>query len=384
MADIISRHRPLALLAATVLAQVMILAYQIKREHDVRLLRYWAAEVFTPGARAGTWGFSKIAGVWNGYFALHHASVENQQLRADLGELQLRNRELESQAAEGQRLAVLLSFHDAHPETQMLAAQVIDASADPASHTMFINRGERDHIRRNMGVITPQGIVGKIVETYPTKSEVLLISDKDSGVGALLADTRTHGVVKGGGDSGPHLDYVVNDEKVHAGEIVVTSGEDRIFPKDLLVGKVAEFRPGNPFQVIRVEPSVRLDRLEDVLVLLTQQEMAQKKTDDASTAVAPEDIVQTETAPVGNAITLPVGTNVTAPAAAPANTAKPAAAGANAGKSPAPVANSGKPAATANSSKPATTSTTKPAAPKPAAANHPQPSQEPAGTTPQQ
>jgi rod shape-determining protein MreC len=371
MADIISRHRPLALLAATVLAQVMILAYQIKREHDVRLLRYWAAEVFTPGARAGTWGFSKVAGVWNGYFGLHHAGVENQQLRAELGELQLRNRELESQAAEGQRLAVLLSFHDAHPETQMLAAQVIDASADPASHTMFINRGERDHIRRNMGVITPQGIVGKIVETYPTKSEVLLISDKDSGVGALLADTRTHGVVKGGGDSGPHLDYVVNDEKVHAGEIVVTSGEDRIFPKDLLVGKVAEFHPGNPFQVIRVEPSVRLDRLEDVLVLLTQQEMAQKKTDDASTATAPEDIVQGETAPVGNAITLPVGTNVTGPAAAPVNAPKAAVTA----KSAAPGA---------NSSKPATASATRSAAPKPAAANHPQPSQEPAGSTPQQ
>jgi len=326
MADMmfISRHRPLALLAAAVLAQVMLLAYQIKREHDVRLLRYWAAEVVTPTGRAGTWGFSRVAGVWEGYFALHHAHVENEQLKAELGELQLRNRELESQAAEGQRLAGLLSFHEAHPETSMLAAQVIDASADPASRTMFINRGDRDHIRRNMGVITPEGIVGKIVETYPTKSEVLLISDKDSGVGALLADTRTHGVVKGGGDSGPHLDYVVNDEKVHAGEVVVTSGEDRIFPKDLLVGKVAEFHPGNPFQVIRVAPAVRLDRLEDVLVLLTQQEIAPKKADDTSAAASPsatEDIVQTETVPTGSPITLPAGTNPEAPAA---NASKPA------------------------------------------------------------
>src|ERR1700677_5158315 len=140
-ADIISRHRPLALLAAAVLAQVLILAYQIKREHNVRLIRYWAAEVFTPAGRAGTWGLDKVAGVWNGYFGLHHAGVENQRLRAELGELQLHARELESQAAEGQRLALLLGFHDAHPETPMLAAQVIAGSADPASPTVFINPG---------------------------------------------------------------------------------------------------------------------------------------------------------------------------------------------------------------------------------------------------
>jgi rod shape-determining protein MreC len=328
MTDIISRHRPLALLAATVLFQVLLLAYQIKREHDVRLIRYWAAEIFTPAGSAGTWGFGKVAGVWNGYFGLHHAGVENQRLREELGVLQLRNRELESQAAEGQRLATLLSFHDAHPEVQMLAAQVVDGSADPASHTMFINRGERDHIRRNMGVITPDGIVGKIVEAHPTESEVLLISDKDSGVGAMLADTRTHGVVKGGGDSGPHLDYVVNDEKVHAGEIILTSGEDRIFPKDLLVGRVADFHPGNPFQVIRVMTAARLDRLEDVLVLLTQQEIAPKKTGDASEQpLATGDIVQPEPAPATNSLpasaTASTGATSPTPAAPPAKFSKP-------------------------------------------------------------
>ena len=100
----------------------------------------------------------------------------------------MRNRELESQAAEAQRLGALLNFRDAHPEAPMLAAQVIGASADPASHTLFINRGERDRLRNNMAVITPDGIVGKIVEVFPDTSQVLLINDKDSGVGALFAD----------------------------------------------------------------------------------------------------------------------------------------------------------------------------------------------------
>src|ERR1700732_3467 len=279
---IISRHRPLSLLAALVLAQVLLLAFQIKRENNVRLVRYWAVELMTPLERAGTWTFSHVGGVWGGYVGLRDTRAENERLRSELDKLRLRNRELESRSAEAQRLSTLLNFHDAHPEAQMLAAQVIGASADPTSHTLFINRGERDRLRRNMGVITPDGVVGKIVEVFPSTAQVLLINDKDSGVGALFAGSRTHGVVKGNGDPEPRMEYVINEEKLQPGDVLVTSGEDRIFPKDLLIGNVDEAKPGNPFQVISVRPAARLDRLEDVIVLLTQQELVPKKSEEAS------------------------------------------------------------------------------------------------------
>ncbi len=151
MIDTTLRHRPLFLLAALVLAQVLLLAFQIKRDHDVRLIRYWAAAVIMPFERGGTSAFSKTGGIWSDYIDLRGTRAENARLRAEVDQLQLRNRELESQAGEAQRLSVLLNFRDAHPETQMLAAQVIGASADPASHTLFLNRGERDHVRRNHG-----------------------------------------------------------------------------------------------------------------------------------------------------------------------------------------------------------------------------------------
>jgi rod shape-determining protein MreC len=284
---VISRHRPLALLAGVLVVQLLLLAFQIKRDHDVRLIRYWAAAIVTPFERGGTWSLSKVGGVWSSYIALRGAKAENTHLRSQLAALELRNRELESQAAEAQRLSVLLNFRESHPEAPMLAAQVIGASADLASHTLVLNRGERDRVRRNMAVITPEGIVGKIVEVFPTTSQVLLISDRDSGVGALLADTRTHGVVKGNGDPVPRMDYVVNDEKVHAGEMVLTSGEDRIFPKGLLIGTVSGANEGNPFQVIRIQPSARLDRLEDVIILLSQQDLAAKKTEESAGSTAP-------------------------------------------------------------------------------------------------
>ena len=288
MIDTFSRHRPLTLLATVVLAQVLLLAFQIKRENNVRLIRYWAVQLMTPLESAGTWTFSHAGGLWSGYVGLRNSRAENEHLRSEVDKLRLRNSELESRSAEAQRLETLLNFHESHPEAPMLAAQVIGASADPTSHTLFINRGEHDHLRRNMGVITPDGVVGKIVEVFPSTAQVLLINDKDSGVGALFAVSRTHGVVRGSGDPEPHMEYVINEEKLQAGDVIVTSGEDRIFPKDLVIGTVGSARLGNPFQTISVQPAARLDRLEDVIVLLSLQELAPKKTEEnpAGTGVA--------------------------------------------------------------------------------------------------
>ena len=242
--------------------------------------------------------------------------------------MRLRNATLETQAAEAQRLSVLLGFRDAHTEAPMLAAQVIGASADPASHTLLINRGERDRIRRNMAVITPDGIVGKIVEVFPATAQVLLLTDKDSGVGALFAGTRTHGVIKGTGDPVPRMEYVVNDEKVQPGEVILTSGEDRIFPKGLLIGSVMDTVPGYPFQTIRVSPSARLDRLEDVLVLLSLQELAPKQTGEPS-PVVPEAAAapaNPAAAPASPSAPSKRNTETSSPSATPAPAAKPTAA----------------------------------------------------------
>ncbi len=286
MLDFPSRQRPFPLLVTVVLVQVLLLAFQIKRDNDVRLVRVWAVEFLTPLQRAATWSISSVRGGWRNYIDLRRTHAENEFLKAQVDKLQLQNRQLESRAAEADRLAALLNFKQSHTEVPMLVAQVIGASADLASRTIFINRGEHDHLRRNLPVITPDGVVGKIVEVLPGSSQVLLISDQNSGVGALFAETRTHGVVKGTSDPLLRLEYIANEEKVHVGELVVTSGEDKIYPKDLPVGTVTSVKQGNPFQVITVEAAARLDRLEDVIVLMTQQEVSMKKP--AEEAEAPQ------------------------------------------------------------------------------------------------
>ena len=119
-----------------------------------------------------------------------------------------------------------------------------------------------------MAVITPTGIVGKVVQVFPDASQVLPINDQFSGVGAALKSSRLQGILKGSPNGATTLQYVMSDEKVEPGEEVITSGGDRIFPKGLPVGKVVSVEPGKDlFLNIRVVPAARLDQVEEVLVV---------------------------------------------------------------------------------------------------------------------
>ena len=287
-----SKHKSLALLAGVLLAQVLMLAVQIKRDSRGRLIRVWAISAAYPFERSGSWGFGKIRGVWTHYFALQTTSRENEALRIENDALKLTIAQLQSRAAEADRLAALLNFKQSHQEVPMVGARVIAASAGTASRTIEIDRGERDGIRRNMAVITPDGAVGKVIEVYRDSAQVLLLTDKEGGAGAMLVDTRTQGPVGGTGEPTLLMKYVASEEKVNVGEKIVTSGMDRIFPGDIPIGTVVEVKAGNPFKQIRVQPAAKFERLETVIVLLTQTPVEFSK--EAETQGTPAGAQQSE------------------------------------------------------------------------------------------
>ncbi len=280
MLTIVTRRRPIVLLAAALLAQVLLLALQIRRPGEVRLIRVWAVAALTPVERAASWSLGHAGAAWNNYVSLRHARRENDDLRKQLGELQMRTGQLEGRAAEADRLGGLLAFRDAHPAASLLSARII-GSGTGGGRTVYVDRGEVDGVRRNMAVLTPEGVVGKILEPYSNTAQVLLINDKDSGVGSLLANSRTQGVALGRSEPFLSLQYVVNEQEVTPGERVLTSGMDRIFPKDLPVGTVSEVHNGNPFKIIQLRPAARLDRLEEVLILLSRTQWEPPTPDEA-------------------------------------------------------------------------------------------------------
>src|SRR5271163_2462870 len=286
MVGVPSRHKSIFLLAAMVLLQVLLLAVQIKSDSQGRLIRVWTVGAISPFERAGSYGIGGVRGTWVHYFALQNTSRENEDLRHENDRLKLQVTQLQSRVAEAARLETLLNFREAHQQVPMLGARVIGASADSASRTIYVDRGERDGILKNMGVITPDGIVGKVIETFSNTSQVLLITDKEGGAGAMLAESRNQGTVGGTGEPLLEMKYIANDDKVDVGERVVTSGMDRIFPRDLPVGAVAEVKAGNPFKVIRVQPAASLERLEEVIVLTTLQPLVLEHDSPEASAAA--------------------------------------------------------------------------------------------------
>ncbi len=293
MVGIPSRHRSIFLLTGVVLLQILLLALQIKRDSEGRLIRVWTVGAFSPFERAGSHGIGRVRDTWQHYFALQNTSRENEDLRRENDLLKMQVNQLQSKASEADRLALLLNFHKSHLDVPMLGSRVIATSAGTASQTIVLDRGSKDGIKKNMGVITPEGVVGKVVEVYDNTAEVLLLTDKDSGVGAMLGNSRIQSPVGGTGEPLLAMKYVANDDVVNVGERVVTSGMDKIFPRDLPIGIITEIKAGSPFKSIRVRPAANLERLEEVIVLLTLQ---------------PLQLKQPETVPVSAAETAPGNT----------------------------------------------------------------------------
>jgi rod shape-determining protein MreC len=181
--------------------------------------------------------------------------------------VQLENQVLRSQLDTADRAKALSVFQE-QSQMKTVAARVIGNSPGSNGRVVLIDRGTGSGIQPGMAVITPDGIVGKIVSSYPTASNLLLITDPAFAAGVLSQKNRVHGTLKGNGTSGVIVDYVQNEQTVEVGEWFYTAGDDRIFPKGLIAGTVTAVRPGRSVKEIILNPSGLQNGLEDVLVIL--------------------------------------------------------------------------------------------------------------------
>ncbi len=276
MESFLGRYRNLIILVGVLFLQVLGLAVQVKtganEEKDTRLIRVWALGAITPFERALVWVRNSTGNVWHNYFYLRGVRAENRQLKEQIEQMRLQQVRLSEDAAQARRLQTLLSFKEQFI-SKTVAAQVIGTSGSDLSRIVTIDKGENAGIRRDMAVITADGIVGKVLFVSPNLAQVLLISDQSSGVGAILDKSRLQGVLRGTANGEVVLERVMSDEQVQPGDIVLTSGGDQIFPKGLPVGTVTKVGSGKDlFLSIRIKPAANLSRLEEVLVLTEKQE----------------------------------------------------------------------------------------------------------------
>ena len=267
MDSLINRYRNVTILLLVILAQLVLLAVQVKNDQDVRMIRVWSVTAVTPlarvleGARSGTFGFLKD------YVLLRDVHEENRHLKADLDRLKMENLFLKTELSTADRAQALARFQERTP-SRTLAARVISTGATANSKVVFLDRGSKDGVVRGMGVVTPDGIVGKVIGAYPTAAEVLLVTDPEFAAGVVSQKNKVRGTLKGQGYANCKVDYVPDEEKVEAGEMFFTSGDDRIFPKGFPAAVVRVSRRGPQFQEIVVEPTGMQHGLEEVLILL--------------------------------------------------------------------------------------------------------------------
>jgi rod shape-determining protein MreC len=290
--DVLGRYRNLIVLVGVLFAQVLGLAVQVKRTTDgesTHLIRIWAVDAVTPVEKVLGWVQASTGNVWHNYFYLRGVRAENRQLRQEIERMRLEQARMSQDADQARRLQALLAFKEQFI-SQTIAAQVIGGTGSELSRSVYIDKGSRDGIKRDMAVITKDGIVGKVLYVYHSTSLVLLIDDQTSGVGAILDKTRLQGILRGTSSGEVVLEKVMSDETVPVGEQVLTSGGDGIFPKGLPVGTVTKVSSGSDlFLSIRVRPAADLSRLEEVLVV-TKVDERQAQPDNA-TAVRAVDIL---------------------------------------------------------------------------------------------
>jgi rod shape-determining protein MreC len=277
MESFVSRYRNAFVLIIVLLAQLLALAVQAKRpagegadQPTVSLLRYVVVSVVTPPERliAGTGHW--FGSLWSGYIDLIHVRRENASLEQQVQRLRIEQAGLAQDAAQGQRLQHLLDFKE-HYIYKTLPAQIIGTSGTDQSQVLYIDKGSHDGLKQDMPVITADGIVGKLKDVFPHTSQVLLITDPTSGVGVVLQTTRTRGILKGRAFGQLQVVDISPDSRIKAGDPIVTSGGDQIFPRGLPVGTVKRIIPDperDPLVDVLVQPAAQLAALEEVLVVI--------------------------------------------------------------------------------------------------------------------
>lgn len=209
----------------------------------------------------------------NTYFYLVDTNTENKDLKIINAKLSSQIQLLEEYRSENIRLRELFKFQQELPR-KTLAARVISKDIVDSSNSFTIDKGSNDGIERLRGVISSEGVVGYTFEVEPDSSRVLLLSSQGASIDALIQRTRARGIVAGLNRRSCELKYMMRQDDAQKGDLVVTSGRQGIFPKGFIVGVVRKVAP-SPTAVsytAKVEPSVKIDRLEHVLVIVEKEE----------------------------------------------------------------------------------------------------------------
>jgi rod shape-determining protein MreC len=269
MAVLDIRQRTGWLFMAVTVGHIILISAQVNTRRGVPMLEEATFGVFAEVQRATTSVIGGAHDSWENYFALQQVRSDNEQLRQQLAQLQVEMQQERALAQQSRSLQQLLDLRSGL-KLETTGANVIGAGASTEFRTMTLDKGTSDGLAANMAVISPLGVVGRVIMPTARASKLQLLIDRNAAAGAIVERSRAQGVVVGTGTDRLRLDYVSGTADVKAGDRIVTSGIDGIYPKGFVVGQIESIQRGaGVYSAIVVSPAVDFSGLESVLVVLT-------------------------------------------------------------------------------------------------------------------
>lgn len=240
---------------------------------DPTLFEKIVTEVISPLQQGIISSKKSVTSLWENYLMIVNTSKENDLLHRQVSRLESDISSMEEIRKENLRLKQLLNYSNELTHHKVLA-QVVGWDSANEFKVIRVNKGTRHGIRAMSPVITDQGLVGYVYRVTPNYADILTILDQNNRVDVLVERTRTHGIVEGVFNFKCALKYVMRNEPVEVGDRLLTAGVGGIYPKGVKVGMVTDIAKENFGMTLNVEvvPSVDFDKLEEVLVLVSQED----------------------------------------------------------------------------------------------------------------
>lgn len=202
------------------------------------------------------------------YVDVEKLKEENMKVNKELNELRGEYSRLREAIHENARLRNLLALKTKVP-VKTIPAEVIARDSTVWFKTIIVNKGSDEGVEKDMAVISPDGIVGKVVDAGKKTSVIQLILDPNCSIGAIIQRSRAQGIVEGDVKGLLRMKYLSKDSDIEKDDIVVTSGIGGIFPKGLPIGYISDIdrQSSHLFKYATIIPSASFSKIEEVLIV---------------------------------------------------------------------------------------------------------------------
>ena len=208
-------------------------------------------------------------GLWATYLDWKNVRAENRRLREEVQELRVQGLRVTETSDENRRLRRLLALQEHLPLTT-LSGEVIAREWGGWIRSLTVNRGRGDNVPRLTAVISPSGLIGRVVDVRPGVSIVQVLTDPTSTVGAHVLRTRTPGIVEGDPRGTLRFKFMARDgASIQSGDVLVTAGQGGLFPRGIPIGTVRTIdnRGAALFHYAEITPAVDFARVDEVLLV---------------------------------------------------------------------------------------------------------------------